>query len=170
MPMEATRILPPINAVELDRIDLDPFWGLDFMTQDMLPAPLTNAEFPDFASLTSNDTPKKSTFSQFSSRLPALEDIEDGGQDDAEIHSGLRELESRHRASADAEPWIITESCYERFYSEMQDYSAVLPGGCSIPAQSTLIRCLEKYLRCAQEFLPFIHCTTFRADQKSTEL
>lgn len=59
---------------------------------------------------------------------------------------------------------------YERLHFEVQSYTHVLPPGCLLPSRNTLTRHLEKYLVCAQEFLPFIHVATFSADQKDVEL
>ena len=67
-------------------------------------------------------------------------------------------------------PWSITESCYERLCSEVQEYLEVLPSGCSLPSRNNLIRYLEKYLVCVHHFLPFIHPATFSVDKKAVEL
>lgn len=71
---------------------------------------------------------------------------------------------------ADVEPWFITESDYATFCIEVQHYSAVLLTGYSLPSRNNLIRYFEKYLRCIQEFLPFIHIATFSIETKAVEL
>ncbi|KAF2709330.1 hypothetical protein K504DRAFT_431769 [Pleomassaria siparia CBS 279.74] len=138
----------------------------------MLPASLFDTDFSEFQAPTptSTEPPQTSSFAQFSSRLPTLDDIEDGVQDGVE--DGSRVWEQKHRLGADSvvEPWVISQSCYEELHSEIQGFSAVCSNGFSTPAQNTLIRCCEKYLRCAQELLPFIHSATFRAEDKPVEL
>jgi hypothetical protein len=169
-PAEVVQIPTLSDGVEMDGIAVDLFWNPDFMAQDILPASLFDNDFPSSEAPTSIEPPQRDSFAQFSSRLPTLDDVEDGDQDNAEDDARMCEQEDRLRAGAGFEPWVLNRSCYESFHFEVQDFSAVLPNGCSIPAQNTLIRCLEKYLRCAQEFLPFIHCATFRAEHKPAEL
>ena len=156
-PTEAVQIPLPSDEVERDGNAMDLFWDPDFMTQDMLPASLFDTDFLSFEPSTRMEPPQKSSFARFSSRLPSLDDVEDGGQDDTVD-------------SAVVEPWVLNKSWYDDFHSHVQGFSPVLPNGCSIPTQNTLSRCLEKYLRCAQEFLPFIHCATFRVECKPAEL
>jgi hypothetical protein len=163
--VEAVTTATPTNGVEIGETDAAQFWDLGFMAQDMLPASLFDIDFHDFEAPTSVEPLQKSTFAQFSSRLPTLDDVED----DAENDSGMCDREDGLAGDV-LEPWVLSNTCYESFLLEIQQFSAVLPEGCSIPAQSSLIRCLEKYLRCAQEFLPFIHCATFRGEQKPAEL
>ncbi|PVI06129.1 hypothetical protein DM02DRAFT_506074, partial [Periconia macrospinosa] len=67
-------------------------------------------------------------------------------------------------------PWALEKAVYETLFSQILDFSAVLPNGTSIPSQNVLIRCLEKYLRCGCEFLPMVHCAKFRANEKPVEL
>ncbi|KUJ20619.1 uncharacterized protein LY89DRAFT_666279 [Mollisia scopiformis] len=164
-PSEAVAIPMLSGELETDGAGADMLWDPDFMIQDMLPAALFDIDFHNFEA-PSTEPLQKSSFAQFSSRLPTLDDVENDDEGDAR----MCETDDRLRAGADDEPWILSKSCYEGFHLKIQDFSAVLPDGCSIPAQSTLIRCLEKYLRCAQEFLPFIHCATFRAEHKPPEL
>jgi hypothetical protein len=169
-PAEAVQLSTPSEEEGTNGMVLDVFWDPNFMAQDMLPASLFDADFPEFEATASIEPPPKSSFTRFSSRLPTLGDIEDDNRDDAEDDARMCEQEDGSRASADVEPWVLTKSTYEHFQLQIQDFSAVLPDGCSVPAQNTLIRCLEKYFRCAQEFLPFIHCATFRAEHKPAEL
>jgi len=157
------------DEVETNGIAMDLFSDPDFMAEDILPASIFNTNFPGLETPASMEHPNKSTLAQFSSRLPTLDDVEDDDQDDAEHVARTWEQEDRLRVSADVEPWVLNKSCYDGFYLEVQAQSEVLPKGCSIPAQNTLVRCLEKYLRCAQEFLPFIHCATFRTRHKPAE-
>jgi hypothetical protein len=164
------QIPTPSDEVDVNGIAMDLFWDPGFMTQDMLPASLFNTDFLCLEASSDTEAPQKSNFAKFSSRLPTLDDVEDERQDDIVSDTGMCEHEDNLLADADAEPWVLNKSCYEYFCIEVQGFSAVFPSQCSIPAQNTLIRCLEKYLRCAQEFLPFIHCATFRAEQKPAEL
>ncbi|CAI6334072.1 unnamed protein product [Periconia digitata] len=147
------------------------FWDPSIMTQDMLPASLFDVNF-DLATLepfqTSIEEPtKKSRFARFSSRLPKLDDI------DSIVHEkeGSETLEANlDLGSPKSQPWALENACYERLLSQAMEFSAVLPEGFSIPSHNVLIRCLEKYMRCAHEFLPIIHCATFRPEEKYVEL
>jgi hypothetical protein len=170
IPAEDVAMPTPSDEVEIDGTATDFLWDPDFMTQDMLPASLFNTDFHSSEPPTSMEPSQKSSFTQFSSRLPTLDDIENEDQDDTEDDARMSEQADKLQVDATVEPWVLNKSCYEGFYLKVQDFSAVLPSECSIPAQSTLIRCLEKYLRCAQEFLPFIHCAKFRAEHKPAEL
>jgi hypothetical protein len=169
-PAETVQTTTPNVEVELDGTSMDLFWDPDLLAQDMLPASLFDTDFLGLEAPTSTESQPRSSFAQFSSRLPSLDDIEDDVQDDAEDAARMCEQEDRLPAGANVEPWVLNKSCYEGFNSEVQDFSAVLPNGCLVPTQNTLIRCLEKYFRCAQEFLPFIHCATFQAEHKPAEL
>jgi hypothetical protein len=169
-PAEAVQIPTPSDEMEMDGIAIDSFWDPDFMAQDILPASLFDAESLFFEAPTRLDLPQESSFAQFSSRLPTLDDVENDDQGEAEDDTGTFEHQDRLHVGPNVEPWVLNKSCYESVRREIQSYSAVFPNECSIPAQNTLIRCLEKYLRCAQEFLPFIHCATFRPENKPSEL
>jgi Fungal specific transcription factor domain len=164
--VEAVQISPPSDETEMDGFT-DVFWDPNFMAQDMLPSSLFDSDFPGFEVPKSMEPPPKSSFAQFSSRLPTLDDLEDDDQDDVDDAS---KQENTHHTGVDIEPWNLDKSRYEKFQFEVQEFSALLPNGCSIPAQNTLIRCLEKYLQCAQEYLPFIHSATFQAEHKPAEL
>jgi hypothetical protein len=148
----------------MDAVNLGLFWGTNFMTQEMLPAKLLDTNFQSIAI----DTPERSQpplmskSSQFSSRLPSLDDIQDDAAQESDVAEGI--------TGTDAEPWSITEADYKTFCLRVQYYSAMLLNGYSLPSRTTLIRYLEKYLRCVQEFLPFIHIATFSVETKDVEL
>lgn len=80
------------------------------------------------------ESPKTSNFSRFISRLPPLDDDEDFEEDDRV-----------ENVSKGSEPWSITESSYEKLCLEVQNYSAVIPAGCSLPSRSAMSRYLETY-------------------------
>jgi hypothetical protein len=156
---------------EMNGNTMELFWDPDFMAQDMLPASLFDTDFPSIEAHISKDPPQMRSFTEFSSRLPNLDDIENSDQDDPGDEARFSDQENRlYDGSTTDEPWVLSKACYESFYLEVQSFSAVLPNGCSIPAQTTLIRYLEKYLRCVQEYLPFIHCATFRVEHKPADL
>lgn len=143
------------------------FWGSDIIAEDILPPQLfdTGPEAPQLVPSTPThclEAPPISNFSQFSSRLPTLDDDDDvlqGGNSPEEDVSGTN-----------AVPWDVTKIEYERLGLEVQSYAHVLPPGCSLPSRNTLTRHLEKYLVCAHEFLPFIHVATFSVNEKDVEL
>jgi hypothetical protein len=168
--VETVQMPTPDNEAESNGVDMDLFWNPDFMTQDMLPASIFDTDFSSFEAPTSTGPPQENTFAQFSSRLPTLDDTDEEDQDDVEDDARVCEQDDGLRAGGNGEPWILNKSCYEGFCLAIQDFSSVIPNGCSTPVQNTLIRCLEKYFRCAQEFLPFIHGATFRAEHKPAEL
>jgi hypothetical protein len=168
--VEAVQVPTPNDEVENSGVSMDLVWDSDFMAQDMLPASLFDTEFTHFEALSSMEPSQMNNFALFSSRLPTLDDVEDGDQDEADNEARDLRQEESLRAGADFEPWVLNKSSYESIYLEIQEFSAVIPNECPIPAQNNLIRCLEKYLRCAQEFLPFIHCATFQAKHKPVEL
>ena len=135
----------------------DFFWDDNFLSQDMLPAMVFDSHIPNnYTSFTIEASPQ-CDLSEFSSRLPCLVDNENRTDPPPE-------------GSYNAEPWLISESCYERLRHELEGYSSIVPVGCSTPSRSNLIRYLEKYLVCGQEFLPFIHIPTFVIDKEEVEL
>ena len=160
----------------IDAFDLDLFWDPNFGTQDLLPGSLFDANYnhlPGIGHTTSATQPSRiisSNFSRFSSRLPPpLEDTEDGAvDDDTDNDQGERATDTNLFGTT--LPGLITESVYGRLRVEVQCYSEVLPTGCSLPSRNTLSRYLEKYLLCVQEFLAFIHISTFQVEQKSVEM
>jgi hypothetical protein len=149
-----------------ERSALELFWDPDFIAQDMLPSLLFDTDFLGLNLPASTEPPEKSQFIQFSSRLPKLNDAEDDATGDTLMCNGV----DNSRAAVENPPWILNENVYNDICVEVQNFSAVVPNGCTVPAQNTLIRCLEKYLRCVQEFLPFIHYATFRPEEKPVEL
>ncbi|KAF2665133.1 hypothetical protein BT63DRAFT_85813 [Microthyrium microscopicum] len=159
------------NDLETGTVDFNLFWNLDLMDQDMLPASLFDMEFSDLDSARSLEAPKQGNFAQFSSRLPTLADVDNANQDDIDDDADTyNSQEGRLRNGAESEPWDLSQSCYEDLLRGTQDFAIVVPSGCTIPAQTTLIRCMEKYHRCVQEYLPFIHSATFRVEHKPVEL
>ncbi|RDW64677.1 hypothetical protein BP6252_10328 [Coleophoma cylindrospora] len=154
---EIAQALTMCDTVGLEMNDVGAFWDSNFMTQDMLPATLFDANLSFIDTTASIQPPQPSSFSRFSSRLPRLDDPEDDAENDDPIVNVT-------------EPWSITGSCYERLCLEVQCYSEVLPAGCLLPSRNALTGYLEKYLRCVHEFLPFIHLATFSAEQKDVSL
>lgn len=153
------------DGIENEGTTTDLFWDPDFLVQDMLPASLFDVDYYNLEAPISIVPPQRNSFAHFSSRLPTLDDVEDEAEDEVRVREQQDSV-----AGARNKPWVLNQSCYENFRLELQDFSTLIPDGCSIPAQSTLMRCLEKYCRCAQEFLPFIHCATFQAERKPAEL
>ncbi len=149
------------KTTQESRNDLDILWNPSSVTQAMLPVTPFGANFPSTESPQNVQFPQIESFSQFSSRLPPLDNVEDVAEDDNEAES---------IASNYTVPWSISVPCYERFYREVQSYSEVLPTECSLPSRNTLAMYLEKYLRCIQEFLPFTHTATFSVEQANIEL
>ncbi|KAF2007268.1 hypothetical protein P154DRAFT_116502 [Amniculicola lignicola CBS 123094] len=165
--VEVTQASNPSGDIDTDASAMGLIWDPNFMAQDMLPASLFDADFFGVEEPPSLDPPQKSSFAQFSSQLPTLDDEEEDSQSSAEEDTMMPKPRGTPRTG---EPWAISDSCYESFRLEIQDFSAILPSGCFVPAQNAMIRCLEKYMRCAQEFLPFIHCATFQAEHKPAEI
>jgi hypothetical protein len=58
--------------------DLDLFLEPNFMVQDILPTKIFDTKFPFIDTLASIEPQRVSSFSRFSSRLPALDDTDDG--------------------------------------------------------------------------------------------
>ncbi|KAI9833933.1 MAG: hypothetical protein M1819_003442 [Sarea resinae] len=150
--------------VAMSDLDFNLSWDPNMMTQDDLPATLFVSDFPSINTRRSIQRPRTSSLSQFISRLPSLDDIQDDAGNEAE------EDQAEGTTGINVEPWSITGSDYDRFCLGVQNYSESLPSGCSLPSRNTLIRYLEKYIRCAQEFLPVIHPATFSFEQKDVEL
>ncbi|PMD38704.1 hypothetical protein L207DRAFT_490347 [Hyaloscypha variabilis F] len=142
-------------GMALDEPDI--FWDPHFLSQDMLPSMVFDSSFQFDSAPLSIEKSRLCNLSQFSSRLPCLEETEDNTD----------QLEESPKA---AEPWSISESCYTRLCHELEGFSAVLIPGCSLPSRSNLIRYLEKYLVCGQEYLPFIHVATFSVNTADVEL
>jgi len=142
-------------GMALDEPDI--FWDPHFLSQDMLPSMVFDSSFQfDSAPLTIEKS-RLGNLSHFSSRLPCLEETEDNTGQPKESPKA-------------AEPWSVSESCYKRLCHELEGFSAVLIPGCSLPSRSNLIRYLEKYLVCGQEYLPFIHVATLSVDAAEVEL
>ncbi|KAE9362792.1 hypothetical protein N431DRAFT_424151 [Stipitochalara longipes BDJ] len=156
-PTRPLDVAPTIYGnVDIALSEPDIFWD-DFLSQDALPAMVFDNNFqfnytPQFI-----EKSQLCNLSKFSSRLPSLDESEDNIDQPEECTNG-------------ADPWSISESCYERLCYEFAGFSVVLSPVCSLPSRSNLIRYLEKYLVCIQEFLPFIHVPTFSAENEDIEL
>lgn len=155
--------------------DLDFSWDTNLTMQDILPS--IDFNFPLVGTLPTSIAPRSSCFNLFASRLPSMceseddteEEVEDETED--EVGDGApMDDPAESVGSDDSTPWFITLSTYERLCAEVQSYSNLLPMECSVPSVDTLTRYLETYLRCAQKFLPFIHPTTFSAEERDVEL
>jgi hypothetical protein len=142
-------------GMALDEPDI--FWDPHFLSQDMLPSMVFDSSFQFDSAPLSIEKSRLCNLSQFSSRLPCLEETEDNTGQPEECPKA-------------AEPWSISESCYTRLCHELEGFSAVIIPGYSLPSRSNLIRYLEKYLVCGQEYLPFIHVATFSVDTADVEL
>jgi hypothetical protein len=129
---------------------------------------LPDLSYAEFESRTIHTETKKNDVTLFSSRLPTLEDLicTDITPDKPHPLSTI----SVPTAVKYAEPWTITDNHYEAISAEVQSFSAILPNGCTLPSQHVLIRYLEKYMRCVQEYLPFIHIPTLRIESRPAEL
>lgn len=150
------------GAMDVSNFDIGLFWDPSAMAQNMLPATLFDINFP-ISDAPSNMQPlPTSSFSRFSSRLPTLDDIDTDAEEADNQIEGID--------TADAVPWSITESGYERFCLKAQQFWEGLPTGCSLPSRNSLARYLQVYLMCVQKFLPMIHCPTFLAEEKNVEL
>jgi len=123
----------------------------------MLPAIVFDSNLQINHTSATIETSRQCNLSEFSSRLPSLDDDEG---------NAYQPGESPHTA----EPWLLSAACYERLCHDLEGFSAIIPIGYSIPSRSNLIRYLEKYLICGQECLPFIHVPTFLVDKEDVEL
>lgn len=131
------------------------------------------AYLPDFDPIGTHSTSvrfesKKNDVTLFSSRLPTLEDLSCPNTINDESHPSLAPVLSTAVETAD--PWTITDKHYDTISAEVESFSATLPNGCTLPPQHVLIRYLEKYMRCVQEYLPFIHIPTLRIESRPVEL
>ncbi|KAH8651236.1 hypothetical protein BX600DRAFT_473270 [Xylariales sp. PMI_506] len=162
-----SQTVPTPTAFGSESHVFDPLWDLDFMTQDILPSTIWDTDFTDLSSSTVlrlQSAPKECNISHFSSRLPAL-DEDPIATPPISTSDGPNSI----IATSGSPPWTITQSCYDRLCFDVQIVSSDIPG-CSIPSRNSLTQNLEKYFRCIQEYLPFIHGATFSPDDKTTEL
>ena len=106
----------------------------------------------------------------FGSRLPALADLNGAGRSSAVPGFESCTSSQPSRIIADSQPWTITETHYDKLCIEVLTFSRIIPDGCTLPTRHTLTRYLEKYIRCVQEYLPFIHIPTLQIEQRPIEL
>ncbi|KAI1378637.1 hypothetical protein F4677DRAFT_373616 [Hypoxylon crocopeplum] len=159
----------PTMSTEAAVGDLDFFWDPNFTTQDMLPATLFDTNLPLVDTSPSIQLPQIRNFARFTSQLPSLDededDVESEIRDDAEVDDQVEDASCANDA-----PWSITEPEYETLCLSVQSFSNIVPAACSMPSRNNLTRYLETYLRCASNFLPFIHTATFSVQQRDIEL
>ncbi|TPX16232.1 uncharacterized protein E0L32_012430 [Thyridium curvatum] len=156
------------GIVGMANTDMDLFWDPgEFMVQDTLETMLLDPNFSSFV----NPAPRlgsssqTESFTKFSSRLPALGETGDIGQEEG-IHDGQPTAVD----GTSRESWYISEPAYRKICDEVQSISHLLTPSLTIPSRDTLMRYLEIYLVCASKFLPFIHPRTFSADHRQVEL
>lgn len=149
--------MQPLDGVAKE-MNVEGLWDPDFFAQDLLPASLFDIDFDTDLLLTVPDTtPMIGNFSQFTSKLPSVNDTEDPNEDDQE-------------AFAVSVPWSVTQAGYDAFCSRVLAYSHVFPSGCRVPSRNAMARSLESYFRCKNEHLPFLHAATFSIEQRDVEL
>lgn len=147
----------------------DFLWDPDLITEDLLPTTLFGADFPLIDTSSSTPPPKTGNFSRFTSRLPQLDDAEDGMEHDTGNEAEIGDQVECATITRDP-TWSVTSADYERLCLVVQAYSNVLPIQCSMPSKNNLFRYIDIYLRCTQKFLPFIHVATFSVEQMDIEL
>ncbi|KAI0429805.1 hypothetical protein F5Y09DRAFT_249117 [Xylaria sp. FL1042] len=149
--------------------DFNIFWDRAFMSQsEPLEVPIS-----DFELRPPSQAPTKVTsFSQFSSSLPSLdlvEDANDSRQGDYPEHASNQYRTIQDNEHASSKPWSISGLGFKKLCEEIQGYAFVLPDGCEIPTNNALSLGIETYLKCTQQYLPFIHVATFSVEERDVE-
>ncbi|KAI0806437.1 hypothetical protein GGR55DRAFT_690035 [Xylaria sp. FL0064] len=146
--------------------DFSIFWDRAFISQsELLDVPVSDFELQ----LPAQATTKVTSFSQFSSSLPSLDLVEDANDARQEDHPEGASNQSRAIQEKEHEPWSISSPTFEKICGEVQGYASVLPDGCEIPTNNNLSLGIETYLKCTQQYLPFIHVVTFSVEERDVE-
>ncbi|KAI1281835.1 hypothetical protein F5Y07DRAFT_271784 [Xylaria sp. FL0933] len=146
--------------------DFNIFWDRAFVSQS---GPLDVSIFDFELQPPAQATTKVTSFSQFSSSLPSLdlvEDANDSRQGDHPEDAGNQDRTIQENEHDSSEPWAISSPTFEKICGEIQGYASVLPEGCEIPTNNTLCLGIETYLKCTQQYLPFIHVATFSVEER----